>query len=326
MSKNIVVFSDGTAKEGGQGTNTNVYKLFNMILDRSTDQIAFYDRGLGTGLRKFTGSVFGVGISKNIRECYEFIFENYQSRDQIYLFGFSRGAFTVRSLSGFLNMFGILPKSRRELIDAAYDIYKIRNPVTRKTKADDFLSRHHTMRCEIKFLGVWDTVGALGLPIKFLDGWGPFKHKFHDTDLAPNVEHGCHALSIDDERLAFHPTLWNVHQSVEQVWFPGVHSDVGGGYPKQELSDIALEWMVKKAVSDGLRIYPNHTVTAAPNADGCLHDSRSGFARLFRKKQRTIGENSGRPKVHQSAIDRAANHDNNYHPWILSLEHDAEPT
>ncbi len=176
MSKNIVVFSDGTAKEGGQGPNTNVYKLFNMIEDRTLDQIAFYDRGLGTGLRKFTGSAFGVGISQNIRECYEFIFENYQSRDQIYLFGFSRGAFTVRSLSGFLQLFGILPKSRRELIKTAYDIYKIKDERTRKTKTEDFLSKHHTMRCEIRFLGVWDTVGALGLPvpIRFMDGWGPF--------------------------------------------------------------------------------------------------------------------------------------------------------
>ena len=119
MTKNIVVFSDGTAKESGQGTNTNVYKLFNMIEDRTSDQIAFYDRGLGTGLRKLSGSAFGVGISKNIRDCYEFIFENYQSRDQIFLFGFSRGAFTVRSLSGFLDLFGIIPKSRKELINEA---------------------------------------------------------------------------------------------------------------------------------------------------------------------------------------------------------------
>ena len=223
MSKNIVVFSDGTAKEGGQGPNTNDYKLFNMIEDRTWDQIAFYDRGLGTGLRKFTGSAFGVGISKNIRECYEFIFENYQSRDQIYLFGFSRGAFTVRSLSGFLDLFGILPKSRKELFDEAYQIYKIRDQDRRKARAKVFLSRHHTMRCEIKFLGVWDTVGAQGLPVpvKFLDGWGPFKHNFHNTTLADNVKHGCHALSIDDERLAFHPTLWQQNPLVEQVWFPG---------------------------------------------------------------------------------------------------------
>ena len=108
MGKNIVVFSDGTGQEGGKGTNTNVYKLFNMVLDRSPEQIAFYDRGLGTGWRKITGNAAGRGISKNIRECYEFIFENYAAGDQIYLFGFSRGATTVRSLSGFIHLFGIL--------------------------------------------------------------------------------------------------------------------------------------------------------------------------------------------------------------------------
>jgi len=242
MSKNIVVFSDGTAKEGGLGTNTNVYKLFNMIEDRTADQVAFYDRGLGTGWRKITGLAFGVGISNNIQECYEFIFENYQSGDQIYLFGFSRGAFTVRSLSGFLHLFGILPKSRRELIDEAYDIYKIRDTEKRKARADEFLSRHHTMRCEIKFLGVWDTVGALGLPvpIRLMDGWGPFKHEFHNTTLAKNVRHGCHALSIDEQRAAFHPTFWKEDPLVEQVWFPGVHSDVGGGYPELDISHVDI--------------------------------------------------------------------------------------
>ncbi len=132
MSKNIVVFSDGTGQEGGKGYNTNVYKLFNMIEDRSSAQIAFYDRGLGTGWRKITGNIGGMGISKNIMECYEFIFENYTAGDHIYLFGFSRGAATVRSLSGFIHLFGILPKSRPELIRHAYKIYKIRNTDRRK--------------------------------------------------------------------------------------------------------------------------------------------------------------------------------------------------
>jgi len=124
MVKNIIIFSDGTGQEGGRGNNTNVYKLFNMIEDRTENQIIFYDRGLGTGWRKFTGNVFGMGISKNILECYEFLFKNFYSGDHIFLFGFSRGATTVRSLSGFIHMFGILPTSRPELIKRAYKIYK----------------------------------------------------------------------------------------------------------------------------------------------------------------------------------------------------------
>ncbi len=336
MSKNIVVFSDGTAQEGGKGNNTNVYKLFNMIEDRTLNQIAFYDRGLGTGWRKVTGSAFGAGISKNIQECYAFIFENYQAGDQIYLFGFSRGAFTVRSLGGFISLFGILPKSRRELINAAYKIYKIKNPEKRKTKAEIFLAKHHTMKCQIKFIGVWDTVGALGLPFKTLDviinkvPW--FKHEFHNTTLSENVEFGYHALSIDDERLTFHPTLWDERnvfpgQAIKQVWFAGMHTDVGGGYEEQELSDIALKWMIKEAKDKGLLIY--RKVKMDPNPDGFMHNSRSGFGKFYRKKQRSLKGDITRPRVHQSVLDRVPDQNNNpdkkYNPWILKHNYDVEP-
>ena len=119
-----MVFSDGTGQEGGEGHNTSVYKLFNTVLDRSQEQVAFYDRGLRTGWRKITGNAGGKGFSRNVKECYRFIFENFQAGDQIYLFGFSRGAATVRSLSSFIHLFGILPKSREELIDQAYKIYR----------------------------------------------------------------------------------------------------------------------------------------------------------------------------------------------------------
>jgi len=330
MSKNIVVFSDGTAQEGGKGNNTNVYKLFNMIEDRTPNQIAFYDRGLGTGWRKVTGSAFGAGISKNMQECYEFIFENYQAGDQIYLFGFSRGAFTVRSLSGFINLFGMLPKSRRELIKEAYNIYKKKNIKTRNEKAERFLGRHHTMKCKIKFIGVWDTVGALGIPFRALDFLIPFKHKFHDATLCENVEYGCHALSIDDERLTFHPTLWDESKSsdkkkIEQVWFAGMHTDVGGGYEIHQLSDIALEWMRKKAEAHELSIYKNHKVKVEPKANGFMHNSRSGFGKIYRKKQRSTNGNITRPRVHQGVLDRHNNLDKKYNPWILKHNYDVEP-
>ena len=165
MPKNIVIFSDGTGQEGGKDANTNIYKLFNMIEDRTSCQISFYDRGLGTGLRKVSGSIGGAGISKNIKECYTFIFENYEAGDQIYLFGFSRGASTVRSLASIIHYFGIMPKSRPELIDNAYKIYKIKDESDRKRKAKEFVSSHHTMWTRIRFLGCYDTVAALGLPI-----------------------------------------------------------------------------------------------------------------------------------------------------------------
>jgi uncharacterized protein (DUF2235 family) len=338
MPKNIVVFSDGTGQEGGKGNNTNVYKLFNLIEDRTQNQISFYDRGLGTGWRKITGNVGGMGISKNIRECYEFIFEHYQAGDNIFLFGFSRGATTVRSLSAFIHLFGILPKSRPELIKQAYKIYKISDDDEREKLADDFVKRHHNQWCKIKFLGVWDTVAALGIPFKTIDvivNFFPFfRHKYHNLKLSNSVINARHALAIDDERKTFHPKIWDKEikddQTMKQVWFSGMHTDVGGGYKEHKLSDIPLTWMVMEAKEFGLRIYPKNKVEINQNPEGIMHNSRKGFPKnLFRKKIRSWNsETHGKPVVHESVLLRKLNSQNEespaYAPWILKLDYDSE--
>lgn len=339
MAKNLVVFSDGTGQEGGKGHNTNVYKLFNMIEDRTPNQMAFYDQGLGTGWRKITGMISGMGISRNIMDCYEFLFRNFQAGDNIYLFGFSRGAATVRSLSAFIHMFGILPRSRANLIKEAYGIYKINNDERRQRKAEEFIAKHHTMWCRVKFLGVWDTVAALGVPIKsisvILDKIPFFKHRFHNFQLSPSVEHAYHALAIDDERRTFHPVLWEPklldYQSMKQVWFCGAHTDVGGGYKEPQLSDIPLVWMTRMAVQKGLRIYPDHKVTVDQDINGVMHDSRKGFPGfLYRRKVRSWDSAKyGKPVVHESAQQRKKNKQNSdtppYAPWILQQDCDTEP-
>ncbi len=341
MPKNIVVFSDGTGQEGGKGHNTNVYKLFNMVEDRTDKQIAFYDRGLGTGWRKIGGNVGGAGISKNILECYEFIFENYSAGDQIFLFGFSRGATTVRSLSSFIHLFGILPKSRAELIDEAYDIYKIGKSEKRNKKANEFIDGHHTMWTKIKFMGVWDTVAALGIPVKgidvIVDKIPFFRHRFQDLRLSDGVENAYHALAIDDERKTFGPTLWDTeledYQQMKQVWFCGMHTDVGGGYPEQSLSNIPLVWMTQMAVNHGLLIYPKHKVEMREDPNGTMHDSRGGtLTRLYRRKVRSWDPRThGYPVVHGSVLERTRNRHNRedppYSPWIVdgSLEYEEEP-
>jgi len=339
VAKNIVVFSDGTGQEGGRGHGTNVYKLFNMVEDRTRKQVVFYDRGLGTGWRKITGNASGMGISRNILDCYEFIFRQYGSRDRIFLFGFSRGATTVRSLSGFIHLFGILPKSRPELIKRAYKIYKIKNRKKREDRAAGFVKKHHTMWCRIKFLGVWDTVAALGIPFKWLDVFVDkipfFRHKFHDLRLSESVSHARQALAIDDERLTFHPVLWDARikkdQTMKQVWFCGMHTDVGGGYEEQELSDIPLVWMVTEAKRHGLRIYPEHDVSVNPDPNGMMHDSRgSFFTRFYRKRIRSWDSKTrGRPTVHESVLMRKLNRNNRespeYGPWISGGEQAIEP-
>jgi len=338
MPKNIVIFSDGTGQEGGKGANTNIYKLFNMVEDRTSQQVAFYDRGLGTGWRKITGNIGGAGISKNIQECYTFIFENFEAGDQIYLFGFSRGAATVRSLTSFIHYFGILPKSRPELIKQAYKIYKTKDENKRKRKAKEFVSKHHTMWTRIKFLGCYDTVAALGLPIKALsvliDKIPWFQHKFQNFKLNETVENAYQALAIDDERKAFHPILWDAeslpYQSIKQVWFCGMHTDVGGGYNEQDLSDIPLTWMNAMAVKHGLILYPSHSVSINGDVNGHMHDSRgSGWTKLYPAKQRFWDSNrNDKPIIHSSVLLRKNNVKNDsspaYKPWILQHEYEIE--
>ncbi len=327
MPKNIVVLADGTARSGGEGHDTNVYKLFKMLENRSPEQVVFYDPGLGTDRRKLTGSVAGLGMSRNVLECYRFIFDHYQSGDRLFFFGFSRGAATVSSLSHFIDRFGILPASRPGLIHRAWQIYRSRD----WPAAADFTARFHTMWTRVHFLGVWDTVAALGVPFTWLDVLLDripcLRHRFHRFDLSAAVDHGRHALAIDEPRRSFRPEIWSTGgtRTKKQVWFAGSHSNVGGGYADRRLSDIALQWMVCEAVclDDGLRLRPGHGVALVPDARGPLHDPRArGLARLYRGQTRSWPEQYGPPSLHQSVLDRALwsrvrGVQPVYQPWIL---------
>ena len=342
MGKNIVVFSDGTGQDGGTRHNTNVYKLFNLILDRSRRQVSFYDRGLGTGWRKATGNIVGRGFSKNVRQCYEFIFRNFEDDDKIFLFGFSRGAATVRSLTGFIHLFGILPRSRGRLIKKAWKIYKITNKKKREAKAAKFIEVNHTMWANVQFLGVWDTVAALGLPNDWIDkilNW-IVPHGFHDFSLSESVIHACHALAIDDARKTFHPVLFDPNlkkkdQTLKQVWFMGMHTDVGGGYMGKELSDIVLEWMVQHATQHGLHFFDTderEEPECRPNPDGLMHNSRKELWKrlIFPAKQREWDQETyGKPIIHESVIQRTVGYYEGkkgpYKPWILEHDPAIEP-
>ena len=382
MSKNIIVLSDGTGQEGGKGHDTNVYKLLRMLEDRTERQIVFYDQGLGTDRRKVSGNVAGAGFTENILQCYKFIYENYNAGDKIFLFGFSRGAATVRSLANFIHYFGILPKSRPELIQRAYGLYKIgreerkadgadqtkenpeehtpenvaaqgmqslmdlRDTIIRGTplneKAENFVHAHPNQWASIEFLGVWDTVPALGLPgavidtfVNYIPGW---KHRYHDFALHPSVKNAYHALSIDDDRKWFHPTIWDAYnseyQKVEQVWFSGSHTDVGGGFREPGLSDIVLEWMVQKAVAHGIKLYLRSTkywnFCIAPDPTDELHPPRAGAGKVYPAEQRhwpkSAQKTFGLPKIHATVLERVK-HVKEYDPWILKEfpEHEVEP-
>ncbi len=336
MPRNIVVLSDGITGDGGEGARTNVDRLFRMLLDRSAEQVVFYDPGVGTGGAGRTGRIGGLGISRSIKQCYEFVFQNFRAGDRLYLLGLGRGATTVRSLSSLIEHFGILPGSRRELVREACDIYRAaEDEYDLRARSKAFVERHHTLWTRVKFLGVWDTVQAVGLPS--FAKLGPlvdklFGHRFHNLRLSPCVDVAIQALAIDDERRAFAPSLWDAQiepgQVMRQVWFAGTHSDVVGGYAETGLSDLALEWMLRYAVEQGLLLYPRHQQVIKSNADGLMHDSRSGLGRLYRRKRRSWpDERPDLPTVHQSVIDRQGNRANDYQPWILTdtEAYDVEP-
>lgn len=348
---NIVVFSDGTGQDGGSESNTNIYNLFNMAENRTPRQTCFYDPGVGTaGLTKWAGLASGRGFGRNVRDCYRFIFETFEAGDRIFLFGFSRGAATVRSLAHFIHLFGILPRSREELIDKAWKIYEIQDTAARAKKAKEFISYHHTMWTKVHFLGCFDTVAALGSPFnwasKVIDRIPGMKHRFHDLRLSPSVVHAYHGLALDDRRTTFHPLLWDpiedeqedragqrrgveplACETLRQVWFLGMHTDVGGGYPSSHLSDIPLVWMTHMAVQKGLLIHPGHSVGIHEDPNGTIHDSRAGRGRLYREKPRAWdASRADRPVVHESVLQRVKSvhntDDPRYMAWIS--EHDAE--
>jgi hypothetical protein len=353
VSKNIVVLSDGTGQEGGEGHNTNIYRMFDMVEDRTQRQVVYYDAGVGTGWRKVTGNAFGRGFSRNIRQAYQFIFEQFEVGDRIYLIGFSRGAATVRSLSGFIFHFGILPRSRPKLIKQAFRIYRKRKKRDFGMRVDDFVRANGTMYTNIEFLGCYDTVAALGFPIKsvasLIDQIPGFGWKFHDLDLSANVNNAYQALAVDDERRTFHPKLWNYPppnpqtQFLKQVWFVGMHTDVGGGYRSgQTLSSIPLVWLTEQAAKCGVYVRAD-LEPIYEDAAGVMHDSRwKPTAKLYIKKVRSWDpQRSDQPIVHQSVLDRRAHGhspverkpndtvDVAYDPWILEDhppgKYDVEP-
>ena len=312
--KKLVIFCDGTWNWPDQKTvdgrpcPTNVLKLFEATMpydQGGNPQIVHYVEGVGTRWgERLRGGGFGYGISDNIKNAYCFIVSNYAPGDEIFLFGFSRGAFTVRSIAGMIRNVGILKRDKRHLANEAFQRYVNRS---KKWHPDSEFSinfrKENTHQKEtIRFLGVWDTVGALGAPFGAVLGWivgKLFNSRFHDVKLSSIIESAYHALSIDERRWPFRPTLWKLNakhlqknaQNVangrlpayEEKWFPGVHSNVGGGYPNIGLSDCALEWMVDRAQNHGLNVNINliSNPKYQPDARGQIENSQKFYYRLL---------------------------------------------
>ncbi|OXM69899.1 DUF2235 domain-containing protein [Amycolatopsis vastitatis] len=305
MAKRLVICCDGTWNKLGQPNPTNVTKVKEAVAatdSAGTSQIAFHGDGVGTGTSlwdHFTGGAFGLGLSAKVRDAYEFVVKNYEPGDELFFFGFSRGAFTARSTVGFIRNCGVLRPENAGLIKEAYRLYRDRDTSTtgpESPKAREFREKYaHEDRTPIRFIGVWDTVGALGIPLsggRLLNLLNR-RWQFHDTQLSSIVQSAFQALAVDEHRTSFKPAVWESSQAGqerEQVWFAGDHSDVGGGHAVSDLSDLALRWMTDRAHHCGLAFEPDVFAGLYPgNPLGALHDSLNGFFRLFGRVVRSIG-------------------------------------
>ena len=318
MKKRIVICADGTWNRPEADLKTdvppNVLRLARAIQPTASDgvpQQVFYDWGVGSYYSAIKGGITGEGLHKNIKDDYRYIVQNYTPGDEIYLFGFSRGAYTVRSLCGMINNCGILKRPDARLIESAFTLYK--RP-SRKYAPDGegaiaFRKAHSHSDKQVHFVGVWDTVGAMGIQFSFL-GMFEDKDEFYDTKIGRNVSFARHALAIDEQRRDFEPTIWQPRETMDlkQVWFAGAHSDIGCGYAADadggSLSDLPLGWMLQEAERAGLAVETHLKAGLRGNANAALHNSRRSFYRLRQALDRPIAHGKGDTLIHQSVKTR----------------------
>ncbi|KQN74689.1 DUF2235 domain-containing protein [Sphingomonas sp. Leaf62] len=334
MPKTLVICCDGTWNTPDQkGAPTNVTKMVRAVLTRSRNgdpQTVYYDKGVGTGngLDRFLGGTIGLGLGSNVQEAYSFLAVNYEPGDRIVMFGFSRGAYTVRSLAGMVNLAGVLHKGDLDRLEDVWNYYRTK-PDERHPDALKDIVRLADRQPGVDLLGVWDTVGSLGIPGNLLGRVGRRRYEFHDVTLGRKTRRAYQALAIDERRRNFLPAIWDSSeigpdQDVDQVWFAGAHSNIGGGYPDPVLSDQAFLWMVDKAkpLLDFDEDYLERRVRKLreENAEGALIDSIKGVWKLLGRTLRPIGQDRTEG-VHPSALVRLrtsgtyAKHEQPFEPY-----------
>lgn len=295
--RRIALFLDGTWNNVAD--NTNVWRMKSLCA-KSADQLVYYSAGVGTQSGEHvSGGMFGIGINEEVTNAYEWLLEHYESNAQVFIFGFSRGAFTARSLAGFISKCGLLkpgsPVSMKQLYaryrkGTAQSVRALGKAVDTKLSQEDHWIKEYSRPIPIWFQGVWDTVGALGVPLPCVPKVSRADFAFLETDLRINDTHAYHALAIDEHRQAFAPTLWTKStpkqgqtfpfrslDQVEQRWFVGAHANVGGGYENDLLAQIPLNWMMNKAIGHGL-IFNDSVVIDGDEKTCPIHDSLSEMA------------------------------------------------
>ncbi len=320
MPRNLIVCSDGTSNT--KKTRTNVWRFY-QTLRKIPGNVCFYDEGVGSFAADISGKAFGEGVGQNIRDAYTFLVKRWKPGDRIFLFGFSRGAFTVRSLANFIDLVGLVSPTKKKIrvrvrkgpgsikrdaqkiyIERAYELYEMNRKQAFEHRRDEAVEELGLRPCTVHCIGVWDTVGAIGLPTRSDDPRCHLEHRFHRTDLSPSVRYAYQALALDDERQVFWPNRFDApkrpEQTVEEVWFAGMHSDVGGGYEDEKrMSNVALGWMASKMPPVlGLS---RDSFSGEADPPGPMHDSRTGSAAAFTRRVRRPRPGAA---LHASVIDR----------------------
>ena len=367
--RRLVVCCDGTSNQPNRNNVTNVVKIARGVapVDESgTSQIVFYDWGVGTSgkIDSITGGAFGQGLGKNVESAYRFLVHNYRPGDQIYLFGFSRGAFTARSVGGLIRQCSIIRKEHADRISEGYKLYRDPTIHPDHPDAEQFRSDFSQEMPLVEFIGVWDTVGALGIPANRLIGAVKYwtvdkwfgkriaasrltvarpgkvtslprnKHSFHDMTLSRTVKNAYHALAIDERRPVFTAATWQsapkeyalpdgtmAKQVVKQAWFPGAHSDVGGGNSNVNNSSVSLNWIAGGAKASGLEFDAAFwgEVQRGISALGAISTSPHGVWRFAGSVQRDMSGNPGGTEcIHPGARTREQDFSPKYNPGNLA--------
>ena len=323
--RNLIVCCDGTWNDPNNEDDnvpapTNVRKLFEAInLDTNNPkQLSRYQSGVGTGglVDKVMGGMIGYGLGEDIRDCYQWLSDKYRPGDLIYIFGFSRGAFTARSLAGMIGKFGLVNFSKHKKESREALVKRIYREGYRNNSALTPSIKFHAGSKKVAFIGVWDTVGALGIPddkalLNIFDN--PKNYQFHDVTLGKHIAQARHGVALNEKRGSFTPTLWKddrANGSLKQIWFPGVHGDVGGGYKECGLSDGALKWMIEEAADTslpggGIKFERTTVSQIKPDSLDMEHDSHVGAMKALISAPRTIPnlDSPGAP-LHQSLVAR----------------------
>ncbi len=316
--KNIVICFDGTGADVRASSNTNVVQLFRRLCNERDRQLTYYDPGVGTfsaagawttvaqRISRLSGLAFGAGMRTNLEEAYAFLIDHWEPGDRLFLFGFSRGAYCARALTGMLHLIGIMRPGSGNLVRYAVSNYARRKPKWGNEdwkQARQFASVmsqyvHGHPGVPVAYLGLWDTVKAPGIFRRSME-WPV-------TRILPNVERGRHAVSIDEKRRPFREYLVDAKQTaIEEVWFAGVHSDVGGGFLDQpRLGDIALDWITDGARAAGILLREDRRFApvTVDNSTGAIH-TMGWYWALLTIRRRPIPATA---RIHASVKQRMA--------------------